>query len=271
MKIGFLITARLKSKRLPLKLIKKIKGKTVIEWVIERTKQIRGISKIVLCTSPYLQDKPLVDIARKNNINCFSQKLKHEEDVIELLLRAAKLFNLDYFLGITGENALFSIDYSNKIVEQIKKDGPDFIKIEGLPFGAATFGVKTKVFELVYQVKPITDTEIWGPLVDRTELFKIQTIKARGKLKRPKLALSIDYKEDYQLFKKIYANVPFKKLIKLSDAIDYLDKNPDVAKMVSNCKRFSLDPEITKQKEIDKYYLKNLEKIKKIKSKIFKD
>ena len=39
MKIGFLITARLKSERLPLKIIKDLNGKTVIERLIDRIKK----------------------------------------------------------------------------------------------------------------------------------------------------------------------------------------------------------------------------------------
>ena len=38
MKRAILITARLKSKRLPLKVIRKIKGKTMIEHMIDRLK-----------------------------------------------------------------------------------------------------------------------------------------------------------------------------------------------------------------------------------------
>ena len=40
MKIGFLITARLKSSRLKLKLLKQLNSKTVIEHVITRAKKV---------------------------------------------------------------------------------------------------------------------------------------------------------------------------------------------------------------------------------------
>ena len=69
LKIGFLITARLKSSRLPLKIIKDLNGKTVIERIIDRAKEIQGIYEIVLCTSPNPQDEPLINIAKKNNIS----------------------------------------------------------------------------------------------------------------------------------------------------------------------------------------------------------
>ena len=42
MKIGFLITARLKSTRLKLKILKPLNGYSVIERVIQRSKEVKG-------------------------------------------------------------------------------------------------------------------------------------------------------------------------------------------------------------------------------------
>ena len=106
MKIGLLITARLKSTRLPLKLLLDLNGKTIIERVIDRTKQIKNIDQVVLCTSLNPQDKPLTDIALKNNTHYF---LGDEEDVLKRLLDASKFFGLDYILSITGEKSRRSV------------------------------------------------------------------------------------------------------------------------------------------------------------------
>jgi len=118
MKIGFLITARLKSKRLPLKIIRDLNGKTVIERLIDRIKEIKNIGEIILCTSTNSQDRPLVDIAKNNNIYSFNGD---EEDVLQRLLDAALFYELDYFLGITADNPLISIYYSNRIINEVKK------------------------------------------------------------------------------------------------------------------------------------------------------
>lgn len=118
MKIGFLITARLKSTRPPLKIIRGLNGRTVIERIIDRAKEINSISRIVLCTSVNPQDKPLIDIAKKNNIDCFTGR---EVDVLQRLLDAAKLFKIEYFLGVTADNPLISIYHSNLIIEEVKE------------------------------------------------------------------------------------------------------------------------------------------------------
>jgi spore coat polysaccharide biosynthesis protein SpsF len=264
MKIGFLITARLKSTRLPLKILKDLNGKTVIERLIDRAKEIKDISEIVLCTSTNPQDKPLVDIAKENNIYYFNGD---EDDVLKRLFDAAIFYNLDYFLGITADNPLITIHYSNLIVDEIKQNHDDFIKLDGLPFGAATYGMKVKALETVCKIKTIVDTEIWGSLIDRPEIFDVKTIKVKGKLNRPELRLTLDYEEDYELIDNIYSNVPFKKVLNLYKVIDYLDKNPEIAKINKNCVQLDLD-EKTKE-EIDKFYKENLEEVKRIKREVY--
>lgn len=265
MKIGFLITARLKSTRLPLKIIKDLNGKTVIERIIDRAKEIKDISEIVLCTSTNPQDKPLVDIAKENSIYYFNGD---EEDVLKRLYDAAQFFDLDYFLGITADNPLYSIHYSNLIVDEIKRNHDDFIKLERLPLGAATYGMKVKALEVVCKIKTIVDTEIWGALIDRPEIFDLKTIKVKGKLNRPELRFTLDYDEDYELINNIYCHVPFKKVLNLYNVIDYLEKNLDISKINKNCVQLELDEGI--KNEIDGIYLEKSDEIKKIKSEIYK-
>lgn len=264
MKIGFLITARLKSSRLPLKVIKDLNGKTVIERIIDRIKEIKDISEIILCTSTNPQDKPLVDIAKDAGIYYFNGS---EEDVLKRLHDAAKFFNLDYFVAITADNPLLSIEYSDRIVDELKKNHFDYVKIEGLPLGSATYAVKVKALETVCEIKNITDTEIWGRLIDRPEIFDVYTIKVEDKLRRPELRFTLDYDEDYELINNIYSNVKFDKVLNLYNAIDYLDKNPDISKINAKCVQLDLPEEVIK--EINKSFKENIEKIKEIKDRIY--
>lgn len=265
-KIGFLITARLKSSRLPLKILKDLNGKTVIERVIDRVKEIHGISEIVLCTSTNPQDKTLVDIAKENDIYYFNGD---EDDVLKRLLDAAKLFYLDYFVGITADNPLITIHYSNLIVDEIKRNRYDFIKLNGLPFGSATYGINVKALETVCEVKTIVDTEIWGHLIDRPEIFNIKKIKVEGKLNRPELRFTLDYEEDYELINNIYSNVAYDRVLNLYDVIDYLDSSPKIGSINQNCVQLDLDEKI--KNDIDTYFSKHLESIKKIKAEIYEN
>ena len=63
MHVGYLITARLKSTRLPFKLMKEIQGKPIISHMLDRLKLAKRVNRIVICTSKDPQDLPLLDVA----------------------------------------------------------------------------------------------------------------------------------------------------------------------------------------------------------------
>lgn len=264
MKIGFLITARLKSSRLPLKVLKDLNGRTVIERIIDRAKRVHTVSEIVLCTSTNPQDKPLVDIAKENNIYYFNGS---EDDVLQRLLDAALFFNLDYFVGITADNPLFSIDYTSRIVDELVRNNYDYVKLEGLPLGSATYGLKVKALQTICQVKNIINTEIWGRLIDRPELFDVYTIKVDKDLYRPEFRLTLDYIEDYVLLNHLYSRIEFCEVLNLYNVIQYLDRHPEVAKINAECIQLDLDPDMINR--IEENFKNNIEQIKEIKKKIY--
>ena len=92
MKIGFFITARLKSTRLKRKILLDLNGKTVLERVIERCKAVKGVGGVVLCTSNNQDDRELKQFATSENIQFFEGS---EEDVLQRLLDAAKKYHYD--------------------------------------------------------------------------------------------------------------------------------------------------------------------------------
>ena len=65
MKTGFLIIGRLKSTRLPKKLLLDIQGRPILAHMFDRIKQCKRIDEIILCTSTNPQDDPLEDLAKQ--------------------------------------------------------------------------------------------------------------------------------------------------------------------------------------------------------------
>ena len=110
--------------------------------------------------------------------------------------------------------------------------------------GAATYAVRREALEKACEAKDAVDTEIWGYWLDQPQIFNVQTIKARGQLNRPELRLTLDYDEDYRLINNIYSNVPFRNVISLYNVIDYLGRNPQIAKTNQGCVQLDLDEEV---------------------------
>jgi len=265
MKIGFLITARLKSSRLPLKLLLDLNGKSVFERVVERCKLVSNIDEIILCTSNNPQDKPLIDAALKNDIYYY---LGNEEDVLQRLSDAATFFDLDYIINITGENPLFSIYHANLVVNMAKQEKYDFIHIKGLPIGCAVYGIRPEALKVVCEIKEEIDTEIWGPLINRPELFKVKEIEIDYFLNKPDLRITTDYYEDYMFIQAIYNFFSTDQIPSLTSVMKILNENPELTEIHSMRKQAALPLEITNK--INKFYSENREKVLALKEKYYK-
>ncbi|GAI23440.1 unnamed protein product, partial [marine sediment metagenome] len=111
MQSAIFITARTKSTRLPKKVLRKIKGKTIIEHLIDRLKLAKLPDLIVLCTSTNPNDDILVDIAKKNGIEYFRGS---EDDVLARFLKAASAFNIDFISITWGDEPFCAPEYIDK-------------------------------------------------------------------------------------------------------------------------------------------------------------
>lgn len=264
MKIGVFITARLKSSRLPLKLLLDLGGRTIIERVLDRAKTISGVDSVVLCTSSNPQDRPLSDVALKNGIHYF---LGSEEDVLQRLLDAAKFFDFDYILSITGENPYFSVEYANRTVDEIRKKKADLTYFDGLPIGCAVYGLKVNALSLLCKIKKEVDTEIWGPLINRPEIFNVNVQRVEGFYNRPNLRITNDYWEDYVFLQSIFSHFNEQSIPSLFDVLRVLDVNPQYLEIHKSRRQASLSEETLNR--IDLFYKENFQKIMSLKEEIY--
>ena len=115
MKTAFLITARLKSSRLPKKVLLKVQGKPLIIHMINRIRHAKNINKIIICTSTNAQDDPLEEIANQQKIDCYRGS---EDDVIQRLLDTAKKFHLNHFANMTADVPMIDPFLIDEIIER---------------------------------------------------------------------------------------------------------------------------------------------------------
>ncbi len=233
MKIGFLITARLKSTRLPKKIILKLNGREVIRHMIDRLKLSNILNNIIICTSNNAQDKPLIEIAKEENIDYF---LGDEDDVIFRLYNAAKEFKLDYVLNVTADCPLVAIEFIDKIIKKYKESHADLITCFNLPHGFYLNGLKIDAMGKVCEIKKSKETEVWGGYFTDTGLFNVVDLDIPKKYIRKEYRLTLDYPDDLKFFKEIFNH--FKKntyKVPTLEIIEYLDKNPQIADINKHC------------------------------------
>jgi len=241
MKIGFFITARLKSSRLKQKILLDLNGNSVLDLVIKRCKKVEGLDGIVLCTSTNPQDSILYDHAQRHQIKFYPGS---EDDVLERLLSAAKYYGYDAFVSITADNPLFSTHTAQIAVDWYKIENFDFIFTKGIPIGCASYLIDTKALDIATYMKKETFTEIWGPFVNRSDFFKIGNINVINSPFDESKRLTCDYPEDYQLIHEIYSRFRLDYTPDLRHIFGLLEREPYLWNINSKRVQQSLDQKV---------------------------
>lgn len=240
MKIGFFITARLKSTRLRRKLAHELAGTSVLGHVIERAKQVRGVSDVVVCTSTIAQDLPILDVCKRHCCACF---VGSPDDVLNRLLSAAVFFECDYLLLITADNPLFSFEYAQRLVSEIKRNPEiDYLYIEGLPLGMDPYVVRRDALAVIDAIKTEDETEFWPEYLKDQTVFRHKSIEAAPAHCRD-YRVTLDYPQDLAVFEAVYSDLFRGQPVPTSQVIDYLDANPSVRALNSSIERSWLSQE----------------------------
>lgn len=234
MKIAFLITARLKSTRLPLKVIKPMHGKPMIVHMLDRIKQSKSLDDIIICTSNESQDDPLVEVAANEGIQCYRGD---GDDVIGRLLGAAEEHDVDYIINITADCPFVDPFYIDEIVELYKQTNADLIRAWDLPHGAFSYGIKTSAIKKVIELKDSSDTEVWYQYFTDTGLFDVVDLNVNNNFhKRPGLRMTLDYPDDWDFFEAIFNELYEEgNVFALDDILQLLDDKPEIIDLNKHC------------------------------------
>lgn len=234
MKVGFLITARLKSTRLPEKLLREICGRPIFAHMLDRLKLCRRADQIIVCTSTHPQDDGLVDLALSEDVACFRGD---EDDVTKRLSDAADTYDLDYILSATADCPFADPVYADKIVDAFEMTNADLIRALDLPHGAYSYGIKPSALKRVLEVKDDINTEVWGRYFTDTDLFEVYDLIVDNPLHRqPDLRMTLDYPEDLEFFKVVFDQLyQPEQVFTLDDILHFLARHPEVVALNSHC------------------------------------
>ena len=119
-----IIEARVNSKRLPGKVLKKIAGKTLLEILVDRIKKSKLLNNIVIATTTNNRDTKIVNLANKKKINFFRGS---ENNVLDRVSKASIKFKADIIVQLTGDNPLIDYEVVDKMLLKLLSNKLDFI------------------------------------------------------------------------------------------------------------------------------------------------
>lgn len=191
------LTARLKSTRLKRKVLLHVDGIPVIQYLVNRIRANSDL-RIILCTSINKQDDDLVDYALHNSIDYYRGS---EEDVLERYYQASKEFNVNKFYIVYGDEPFIDIELMLRTIKQMNENKNQFVDNSDYVDGTFGYGMTLNAIKHISENKTSKALEVWGGFVK--SLPNIEVIINMSKQEKKKVRLTIDYKEDLQMFIKM--------------------------------------------------------------------
>ena len=234
MKVGYLITARLKSSRLPEKVLREVCGRPIFAHMLDRLKLAKRVDQIIICTSTNPQDDRLVELAISEGVAHFRGD---EDDVLKRLYGAAMASDIDYILNITADCPFADPAYADRIVDAFEETGADLIRALDLPHGAYSYGIKPSALKTVLDIKDDRNTEVWGHYFTDTDLLSVYDLPIGNPLHRqPDLRMTLDYPEDLEFFKAVFAELYRPgEVFGLDIILHFLKGHPEIVEMNHHC------------------------------------
>ena len=215
-----IIQARLSSKRLPSKVLKKVLNKSLLEYQIERLKNSQFKNNIIISTSNNKTDDKLVSFCKKNKIKFFRGDLNN---VSLRILDTIKKFKLKSFIRICGDSPLIDVKIIDKLIKTFKSKKFDLVTNKfprSFPVGQSVEIIDAKAYQdSMHLIKTKEDKEhVTLHFYKYPNLFKIKNIK--NSIDYSKICHSVDTIDHFKTFKKfvenngdLYKYISFKKLI----------------------------------------------------------
>ncbi len=203
-KVAIGLIARLKSQRLPKKVLADLGEEKLIESLYHNISKARRPTDIKLATSTSPQDDDLARFCESRGIPVFRG---HPESVIDRLLDLAWDTKSGIVLRVTGDNPFTDPELTDSIIELIRNEGVDYARVNNVPFGMSAEAFSTEYLWKLYlrMENPLVSEYLtWFVLLDPHCKKGCIDFTHEGEdlsLKN----LSVDYPEDLEACQKILA------------------------------------------------------------------
>lgn len=198
------------SSRFPGKMLADLRGKPVIERLVDRLQQCEMLDGIILATTAEPQDDALAAWATANRLPCFRGS---EEDVLGRVVGAQRAADSDIVVEITGDCVATDPDIIDIAVATYLANDCDFVTNCAKPFSPP--GMYAQVFSLA--ILKDVESRISDPAVrehvslyfyEHPEIYRTIHLASPPRWKLPEdCRIYLDYPEDLVFLRELYARL----------------------------------------------------------------
>lgn len=230
--VGIALIARLKSKRLPLKVLKPILDTILIDFLYKRLNASKKVKDTYLSTSTLAEDTELANKAKDLNHKVYRG---HAVSVIDRMLELSLQEQWGGVFRVTGDNPFTDVHLIDTMVDLFVEHDLDYVRVNNVPFGVSAELFSTKyLWNLYLKMDNPMHSEYLTLFILQDENAKKGCIDIESDVNDLKyINLSVDYQVDYDRALSLAAKFSSKDLYALSlkdlvseiDILDREDKN----------------------------------------------
>ena len=235
-KILAVVQARIGSTRLPGKVLAKIQGVSLLEHILQRVSRSIKIDNIIVATSDKKEEKPIIDLCKKLNVNIYQGSSKN---VLSRFYEASKKYGGDVIVRITADDPFKDPKIIDKIIRHYFSDSSfDYVSNTikpTFPLGMDVEVFSFKALEIAYKnATSEYDKEHVTPYIyNGNNNFKISNFRHEKQLSH--LRWTIDKKNDLLMAREVYRKLYNQnKIFYMEDILQLLETYPNIANINSN-------------------------------------
>jgi spore coat polysaccharide biosynthesis protein SpsF len=223
-----IIQARMRSTRLPGKILKDIGGQPMLARVVERTRRAATVDEVVVATTDLPDDDIVERLCADQGWACFRGS---ESDVLDRYYRAALAFHADVIVRVTSDCPLIDPQLINTHVNLLLRrwDELDFVTNmmkQTFPLGLA---VEVMPLDVLARMKRMSQSEMLKEHVTTLAYVKpewLQIDHVLHKVDLSHLRLTVDAEEDLELVRKIFQHFGHDRF-QWEEVLPVLEQHPD--------------------------------------------
>lgn len=239
-----IIQARMNSKRLPGKVMKKIGDCPILSHVIKQTFSSKMIDDVVVATSVSKDDKIIADYCKKNKIKFFTGS---EHDVLDRFYKCAKKFNCDPVIRISADSPFIDPTIIDRVLKKFQKNSFDYVSnnIEKMNSdwknSTCNFAVGTVIEVSTFDAlktawknakRPSEREHVFPYIQFNPELFTLSNVMSKKNFSN--IRITVDRSNDLKFVREVYSRFnKKKKYITITDINKILKKEPKLLKINS--------------------------------------
>jgi spore coat polysaccharide biosynthesis protein SpsF len=226
-----IIEARMTSTRLPGKVLRPMAGKPMLELLVERLQQSRCLDQIIVATTDRDSDDPIEALAQRLGVGCHRGS---EEDVLDRVLSAARRFEADIIVEVTGDCPLIEATKVDEMLRAYQYMDVDFManRLDGTyPPGLGLRIFSRAVLEKIDSLTqdPVDREHVTLYVWEHPDVFSIYHFQNNLDRRYWDLRLTVDTAEDFAFIGAIFAELyPVDPRFGVYEIVDLLERRPDL-------------------------------------------